>query len=215
GIATGGITGTGGTKAAGGTVSTGGATTGGASGGQVGSGGATGSGGIPGAGGKTGAGGTTTAGTGPCDIFAAGNAPCVAAHSTVRALLGAYNGNLYQVTRASDNTTKDIGVLSPGGFANSATQDTFCTGTTCTITIIYDQSGKNNHLKQAPIGQRNTTAPKEADATALKFTISGHTVYGVHLPVGYGYRVDQTTGVATGDQPETEYMVTSGTFFNA
>ena len=206
---TGGITSAGGTKATGGTVSTGGTTTGGASGGQVCSGGTTGSAGTSGAGGKT------TAGTGPCDLFAAGNTPCVAAHSTVRALLGAYNGSLYQVTRASDKTTKDIGVLSPGGFADSATQDTFCTGTTCTITIIYDQSGKNNHLTQAPIGQRNTTAPKEADATALPFTISGHNVYGVHIPVGYGYRIDKTTGVATGDQPETEYMVTSGTFFNA
>jgi hypothetical protein len=202
GIAAGGISGTGGTKATGGTLSAGGATAGGASGGQVGSGG------------KTGSGGTTTAGTGPCDIFAAGNTPCVAAHSTVRALLGAYSGNLYQVTRASDNTTKDIGVLSPGGFANSATQDTFCTGTTCKISIIYDQSGKNNHLKQAPAGQRKATADNLADATALKFTISGHTVYGVHLPVGYGYRVDQTTDIATGDQPETEYMVTSGTFYN-
>jgi hypothetical protein len=214
-IATGGITSAGGTKAAGGTVATGGATTGVASGGQVGSGGSTGSGGTSGTGGKTGAGGSTTSGNGVCDIFATGNTPCVAAHSTVRALLGAYSGNLYQVTRASDKTTKDIGVLSPGGVADSATQDTFCTSTTCTITIIYDQSGKNNHLTQAPIGQRNTTAPKESDATALPFTISGHKVYGVHIPVGYGYRIDKTTGVATGDQPETEYMVTSGTFFNA
>ena len=214
-IATGGITSTSGTKATGGTVLTGGATTGVASGGQVGSGGTTGSGGTSGTGGKTGAGGTTASGSGVCDIFAAGNTPCVAAHSTVRALLGAYSGNLYQVTRASDKTTKDIGVLSPGGVADSAPQDTFCMGTTCTITIIYDQSGKNNHLTQAPIGQRNTTAPKESDATALPFTISGHKVYGVHIPVGYGYRIDKTTGVATGDQPETEYMVTSGTFFNA
>jgi hypothetical protein len=206
--ATGGITSAGGTKATGGTVSAGGTTTGGASGGHVGSGGITGSAGTSGAGGKT------TAGTGPCDIFAAGNTPCVAAHSTVRALLGAYNGSLYQVTRASDKTTKDIGVLSPGGFATSATQDTFCTGTTCTISIIYDQSGKNNHLKQAPAGQRKATPDNLADATALKFTISGHTVYGVHLPVGYGYRVDQTAGIATADQPETEYMVTSGTFYN-
>jgi len=215
GAETGGIASTGGTKAAGGMVATGGATTGGASGGQVGSGGTTGSGGTPGTGGKTGSGGTTASGNGVCDIFAAGNTPCVAAHSTVRALLGAYSGNLYQVTRASDKTTKDIGVLSPGGVADSAPQDTFCMGTTCTITIIYDQSGKNNHLTQAPIGQRNTTAPKESDATALPFTISGHKVYGVHIPVGYGYRIDKTTGVATGDLPETEYMVTSGTFFNA
>jgi len=208
GITTGGITSPGGTKATGGTVSAGGTTTGGASGGQVGSGGNTGSAGTSGAGGKT------TAGTGPCDIFTAGNTPCVAAHSTVRALLGAYNGNLYQVTRASDKTTKDIGVLSPGGFANSATQDAFCTGTTCNISIIYDQSGKENHLKQGPAGQRKETPDNLADATALKFTISGHTVYGVHLPAGYGYRVDQTTGIATADQPETEYMVTSGTFYN-
>ena len=90
------------------------------------------------------------AGAGVCDIFAAGSAPCVAAHSTVRALYGAYNGNLYQVTRASDNTTKDIGVLGAGSFAASATQDTFCAGTTCTITIIYDQSGKGNNLTPAP-----------------------------------------------------------------
>ncbi|MGE5487902.1 MAG: arabinofuranosidase catalytic domain-containing protein, partial [bacterium] len=34
---------------------------------------------------------------GPCDIYAAGGAPCVAAHSTTRALYASYNGPLYQV----------------------------------------------------------------------------------------------------------------------
>ena len=29
---------------------------------------------------------------GPCDIYATGGTPCVAAHSTTRALYGAYNG---------------------------------------------------------------------------------------------------------------------------
>ena len=77
--------------------------------------------------------GGTPSGTGVCDIFASGGTPCVAAHSTVRALYGAYGGNLYQVTRASDQTTKDVGVLSAGGFADSATQDAFCAGTTCMI----------------------------------------------------------------------------------
>lgn len=38
----------------------------------------------------------------PCDIYAAGKTPCVAAHSTTRALYSAYNGRLYQVTRGSD-----------------------------------------------------------------------------------------------------------------
>ncbi|HET9168397.1 MAG TPA: arabinofuranosidase catalytic domain-containing protein, partial [Actinospica sp.] len=41
---------------------------------------------------------------GPCDIYASGGTPCVAAHSTTRALYGNYNGNLYQVQRSSDNS---------------------------------------------------------------------------------------------------------------
>ena len=101
-------------------------------------------------------GATTTpalaAGSLPCDIYASGGTPCVAAHSTVRALFSAYNGNLYQVRRASDNATLNIGVLSAGGYANAAAQDSFCAGTTCVITIIYDQSGHGNNLTQAPGG---------------------------------------------------------------
>jgi len=49
----------------------------------------------------------------------------VAAHSTTRALYGAYDGPLYQVRRASDNATQDIGVLSTGGNADAAAQDAF------------------------------------------------------------------------------------------
>lgn len=41
--------------------------------------------------------GTSQAATqGPCDLYAAGGTPCVAAHSTTRALYGSYNGALYQ-----------------------------------------------------------------------------------------------------------------------
>src|SRR5690242_20958882 len=75
---------------------------------------------------------------GPCDIYAAGGTPCVAAHSTTRALYGTYNGPLYQVKRASDNTTLNIGLLSAGGYANAAAQDSFCANTSCVITVIYD-----------------------------------------------------------------------------
>ncbi|KAG5992685.1 Alpha-L-arabinofuranosidase, partial [Claviceps lovelessii] len=35
--------------------------------------------------------------SGPCDIYAGGGTPCVAAHSTTRALYKAYTGPLYQV----------------------------------------------------------------------------------------------------------------------
>src|SRR6184192_4271983 len=87
-------------------------------------------------------GGASQAATqGPCDVYAAGGTPCVAAHSTTRALFASYNGPLYQVQRASDSTFKDIGVLSAGGVADAAAQDSFCAGTTCTITRLYDQTG--------------------------------------------------------------------------
>jgi Alpha-L-arabinofuranosidase B, catalytic len=55
----------------------------------------------------------------PCDIYATGNTPCVAAHSTVRSLYAKYTGALYQVKRASDNATQNIGLLSDGTHFNS------------------------------------------------------------------------------------------------
>jgi hypothetical protein len=229
---TGGTTGSGGQETStGGTVGSGGATS---SGGVVGTGGVkatggaagTGTGGNKGTGGTAGAGGTSTGGTvgtggaaggaaspGPCDIYATDGGPCVAAHSTVRALYAAYSGNLYQVRRTSDSMTKDIPVLSAGGFADSSVQDAFCTSA-CTISIIYDQSGMGNHLTKAPAGGAKTTPDNEVSATALPVTISGHKTYAIHITSGYGYRNNKPKGTATGDNPETEYMITSGTFYN-
>ena len=162
----------------------------------------------------TGAAGAAGSGTGsaPCDIYATGNAPCVAAHSTVRALFGAYRGKLYQVQRASDKTTTDIGVTSDG-FADAAAQDTFCSGTKCTIPIIYDQAGKNNDLTVAPAGG-NGSADVAADAAGLKLTVSGHSVYAIYVAAGVGYRNNKTTGIATGSGAEGEYMVASGKHVN-
>src|ERR1035441_2862996 len=70
---------------------------------------------------------------GPCDIYAKAGDPCVAAHSTTRAMYASYNGPLYQVLRQSDGKTLDIGVVQPsgspypdaGGYANAAAQDAF------------------------------------------------------------------------------------------
>lgn len=150
----------------------------------------------------------------PCDLYASGGTPCVAAHSTVRALFSAYNGNLYQVRRASDNATLNIGVLSAGGFANAAAQDTFCAGTSCVITIIYDQSGRGNHLTQAPGGGAAGGPDNLAPANALPLTVGGHHVYGVFIAPGTGYRNDHTSGIATGDNSEGEYAIFDGTHFN-
>jgi hypothetical protein len=149
----------------------------------------------------------------PCDIYAAEGGPCVAAHSTVRALLRAYSGPLYQVKKA-DGRVKDVGVLAPGGFANAAEQDAFCGVEACTISVIYDQSGRGNHLTEAPAGGMKKTPDNEADAAALPITVGGHAVYGVHMPAGTGYRNNKPNGTATGDNAQTLYMVTSGGYFN-
>ncbi|MGW3964570.1 arabinofuranosidase catalytic domain-containing protein [Amycolatopsis sp. NPDC005003] len=155
---------------------------------------------------------------GPCDIYAAGGTPCVAAHSTTRALYGAYSGSLYQVRRASDNTTRDIGVLSAGGVADAAAQDAFCAGTTCLITVIYDQSGRNNRLTQAPPGGFQGPAPggydNLANAAAAPTTVGGQKAYGVFVAPGTGYRNNNATGTATGDQPEGMYAIFDGTHYN-
>ncbi len=163
----------------------------------------------------TGAAPARAAGTGPCDIYGNAGTPCVAAHSTTRALYGNYNGPLYQVRRASDSATTNINPLSAGGVANAAAQDSFCAGTTCVITVIYDQSGRGNNLTQAPGGGAAGGPDNLANATAAPITVGGHKAYGVFVAPGTGYRDDHTSGIATGDQAEGEYAIFDGTHFNA
>jgi hypothetical protein len=119
----------------------------------------------------------------PCDIYAAGGTPCIAAHSTTRALYGAYNGPLYQVQRASDKQYSNVGVLAAGGVANAATQDSFCANTSCVITKIYDQSANHNDLPISWGGYWKGPGPNGADvgadAKALPVTVGGQKAYGV------------------------------------
>ncbi|EME83499.1 glycoside hydrolase family 54 carbohydrate-binding module family 42 protein [Pseudocercospora fijiensis CIRAD86] len=162
---------------------------------------------------------STLAAAGPCDIYASGNTPCVAAHSTTRALYNSFNGALYQVQRGSDKKTTDITPLSPGGVANAAAQDEFCASTTCVITVIYDQSGRNNHLTQAPPGgAANGTEANRYDqlasAIGAPVTLNGQKAYGVFVSPGVGYRIDATQGVATGDAAQGIYAIFDGTHYN-
>jgi hypothetical protein len=150
----------------------------------------------------------------PCDIYAAANTPCVAAHSTTRALYAAYDGPLYQVKRSSDGTTTDIYPLSAGGAANAATQNSFCSGTTCVITEIFDQSGHGNNLTDAPAGGAAGGPDGLANATAAPVDVDGHAVYGVYIAAGDGYRDDSTKDIATGNALESEYAVLDGTHYD-
>lgn len=151
------------------------------------------------------------AGTLPCDIYAAAGTSCVAAHSTTRALFGAYGGRLYQVTRASDGATHDVGTLAAGGYANAADQDAFCNGTTCRITKVWDQTSRHNDLSVAPDGGAGS-GDRGADASEIAVTAGGHKVYGLWVSPGVGYRYNGVaSGVAVNGQPEGVYMVASGT----
>jgi hypothetical protein len=149
----------------------------------------------------------------PCDIYGNAGTGCVAAYSSVRALYASYDGPLYQVTRASDGAALDVGVLSAGGYANAPAQDSFCAGTTCTITKVYDQSPEHNDLTVAPAGAAGG-ANVGATANALPATVGGHEVYGIYMPPGVGYRHPNAAGVATSGAPETMYEVASGTNIN-
>jgi len=236
-------TGGGGATGMGGTTGTGGATTG--VGGATGSGGSdggaagrrgpggmtTGAGGMTtgtggatrGTGGTPGTGGAATTST-PCSILAAAGNACVAAHSTVRVLYPGYTGPLYQLCKGTSvagpssctsGTTMDIGAVA-GGYADAASHDMFCGSSTCTISIIYDQSPMKNDLKPAPAGGAKPSADSPVPAGALKTSLNGHTVYGVFIKPCQGYRagcagcgVVTPKGTAVGDAAETEYMVTS------
>jgi hypothetical protein len=161
---------------------------------------------------------------GPCDIFAAADNPCVAAHSSTRALYASYNGPLYQVMRQSDGKTLDIGVVrpgkgDPGGYADAAAQDKFCANTYCWITILYDQSGKGNHLTQAPRGGFSGPAMGGFNnlpvADMAPVTIMGHKVYGIFIEPGMGLRDDDPVGTAVDDQAEGQYWVVNGHHYNS
>ncbi|WP_303395019.1 arabinofuranosidase catalytic domain-containing protein, partial [Micromonospora sp. NBS 11-29] len=152
----------------------------------------------------------------PCDIYAAGGTPCVAAHSTTRALFSGYGGNLYQVRRSSDNATRNIGVLGAGGYADAAGQDGFCAGTSCVITVVYDQSGRGNDLwYQGSAQVPGSSSSRPASATSESLTVGGAKAYSLYINPGNSYwRDGHLTGVPTGSAPEGMYMVTSGTHVN-
>ncbi len=136
----------------------------------------------------------------PCDIYAFYGTACKTAYSTTRAMSSTYNGNLYQVERTSDSTTQNIGVISPGGSANISTYNTFCSGTVCNVSLLYDQIGSNN-LSQATVANQMATAPAATGSTGAVAATTLATQW---------LRNRGATGLPTGSSPQTEYMVVLG-----
>jgi hypothetical protein len=208
----------------GGAGGSGGSATGGA--GMGGSSGAGGTNSMSGSGGSGGS-GPMTRGKGPCDIYGAANTPCVAAYSMVRALSSTYNGPLYQVRNMSSamNTgsggmTKDI-MMTADGYADISAQDTFCSGTICTVSVLYDQSGNQNDLKTGSPGNtgngpRSGEQDYESSATKGAVTAGGHKVYSLYMDQYEGYRTplnQKGKNVPVGNTSQAIYMLADGKHF--
>ena len=159
---------------------------------------------------------------GPCDIYEAAKTPCVAAHSTTRALYAAYNGAHYLVRRTSEKQTKVIYPLSAGGVANMAAQDSFLNGKAGTVSLIYDQSPQKNNLPKSP-RCNYLEAGLESDVSKGLTKLDGHPVLGIYITgatpadiwatqriSSVAYRNNKTKGIATGNMAEAMYAVVDG-----
>lgn len=155
---------------------------------------------------------TAEAAEGPCDILNAAGNPCVAAHSTTRALYTTYTGPLYRVTNSS-NVSADIGTRTAGGWADIFAHEKFCAAKDCVISKIYDQSPRGNHLVQRI---SDGVVHKMVPASIHKISVNGgaEQVYGMWFEPGHGYHQDMTSGIAKGNEPESIFAVMSGTHFN-
>jgi hypothetical protein len=87
------------------------------------------------------------------------------------------------VTRAFDGQQFSVPLLSPGGFADKAAHDAFCSKLDCVIDHVLDQSPNGNHL-----GQRH----KLVNASQHPVTVSGGSVavYGVRCDANHTFAPD-------------------------
>jgi hypothetical protein len=114
--------------------------------------------------------------------------------------------------------TKDIG-MTADGYADTATQDTFCSNTTCTVSILYDQSGNMNNLTSAPAGPSGNGARSgdpdyESSATKLSLTAGGHKVYALYMNEYEGYRTGigvKGKNMPLGNSSQAIYELADGT----
>jgi hypothetical protein len=142
-----------------------------------------------------------------------------------------YDGPLYQIRiggsyTGTGGTLKDIGPIAGGVFADGAAQDTLCGSSACTISKLYDQSGKANDLTVAGAGCYVTTPDTEANAKGRSLTLNGHKVYALYMvsnsnfgsstgPEHDGYRNNNATGMPMGTDAQAEYELVDGKRANA
>jgi hypothetical protein len=211
GASEGGPSGSGGTANSGGSTASSGAT--GADGSASGSDGPMGS---------SGSGGATSPSTLPGDVAEAAGTPFVAAHALTRALFASYNGPLFRALRVSDKQEKDIGVVAAGGLADLTALSSFCSGTSCKVAALYDQTGNGNDMRRA-----DTAATRPCDLMDLAYwQMSDGTNVPIALEHGWESNLlwkstsqclrnrDKTKNMPKGAQPQTQYAIFHGKYVN-
>ena len=138
----------------------------------------------------------------PCDIAASAGTPCVVGYSMARPLFAGYAGFLFKLQRDSDTATKDIGSIN--GLADTAAAAAFCSGTTCRVVTLYDQT---TYRLDAVDKNRNSDGP--IPPVYLTMQVEGKTI--PYWGKGYleaGSRADSTLGnggMPVGSVPVMEY----------
>jgi non-reducing end alpha-L-arabinofuranosidase len=170
----------------------------------------------------TGDSGTTSPSTLPGDVAEAAGTRFVAAHALTRALFASYNGPLFRALRVSDKQEKDIGVVAAGGLADLTTLRSFCSGTSCKVTALYDQTGNGNDMWRA-----DTAATRPCDLMDIAYwQMSDGTNVPIALEHGWESNLlwkstsqclrnrDKTKNMPKGAQPQSEYAIFHGKYVN-
>ncbi|MES1177843.1 MAG: arabinofuranosidase catalytic domain-containing protein [Myxococcales bacterium] len=195
-------------------------------GGDTNAGGASAAGGSPSAGGSAGAGGagTTPDSDRPGDVAKAAGTPAVAAHALTRALFASYTGPLFKALRVSDKQEKDIGTVPATGLVDTAALNAFCSGTTCKVTTLYDQSGNGNDMWRADdpaSNQPGTVKPcnlldiqywQMADGTKMPIAVETGAMWKDTAQCLRNR--DKTKNMPTGAKPQTEYAIFHSQYLN-
>jgi hypothetical protein len=162
-------------------------------------------------------------------VAKAAGTPFVAAHSLTRAMFAAYKGPLFKVLRDSDKQEKDINPVAAGGLVDSSALNSFCSGTACKVTTLYDQSDNGNDMWRADDPNSNQPGTKKpCDLLDIEYWQMSD---GTKVPLAHerGWETpgamwkdkgqclrnrDKTKNMPTGSKPQTTYSVFHGKYVN-
>jgi hypothetical protein len=144
-----------------------------------------------------------------------------------RAMFASYSGPLFKALRVSDNQEKDIGVVAAGGLGDFSALNTFCSGTTCKVTTLYDQSGNSNDMWRGDTTANAPGTPKLCDLMDIEYwQMSDGTKVPIALEHGWESNLvwkgtaqclrnrDKTKNMPKGATPETQYAIFHAKYVN-